>query len=218
MLACLANLGGMWTSIVGIVGILLALFSEAAKSSACKGRVSRAKIRHHRKLVFDLMEIPEPVVSRFSSSSSDDDDDIDEDECRLHVRGVGGKYESEVRSPVFASRRSDALRLRREWLQEALRELFGLYGTVVRSAISHRVDKATGRNTSWALVEMSSAQEADAVLKAASRQDDRIPSAVTIALHSNKRAAQSTRGVRQVLAALPVRDERNAVSMSVISI
>ena len=176
------------------------------------------------------MENPEPVVSRFSSSSSDDDDDIDEDECRLHVRGVGGKYESEVRSPVLASRRGDALRLRREWLQEALRELFGLYGTVVRSAIRHRVDKATGRNTSWALVEMSSAQEADAALRAASRQDDRIPSAMTIALYSNKRAARSSRGMRQVLAALPVRtdinglvpsavrDERNTVSVSVVSI
>lgn len=230
VLGCLANLGGMWTSIVGIVGILLALFAEAAKSPACKGRVSRANIRHHRKLVFDLMENPEPVVSRFSSSSSDDDDDIDEDECRLHVRGVGGKYESEVRSPVLASRRGGALRLRREWLQEALRELFGLYGTVVRSAIRHRVDKATGRNTSWALVEMSSAQEADAALRAASRQDDRIPSAFTIALYSNKRAARSSRGMRQVLAALPVRtdinglvpsavrDERNTVSVSVVSI
>ena len=60
----------------------------------------------------------------------------------LHVRGVGGELEDE----------------------DALSTLFSQFGGVVQATVRHRIDKATGANTSWALVTMMGRKGADAAL------------------------------------------------------
>jgi hypothetical protein len=66
-----------------------------------------------------------------------------ESRCTLHVRGIGGKYESE----------------------EALRKVFGKFGKFVHATVRHREDKETGTNTSWALVTMADVRSCERGLK-----------------------------------------------------
>ena len=85
--------------------------------------------------------------------------------CMLHVRGVGGAFESE----------------------EALTEVFKPFGAVVQATVRHRTD-AEGNNTSWALVTMSHYKGAHRALKRASE----LPQPLTVTRFSQKQAAAST--------------------------
>ena len=85
--------------------------------------------------------------------------------CILHVRGVGGKFETE----------------------EALTEVFQTFGTVVQATVRHRMD-AEGNNTSWALVTMSHHKGADRALK---RGASELPEPLTVNLFSKKQADAS---------------------------
>ena len=51
---------------------------------------------------------------------------------QIHVRGVGAKFEDE----------------------DTLKVVFARFGAVLQATVRHRIDKDTGANTSWALVQM----------------------------------------------------------------
>jgi hypothetical protein len=84
---------------------------------------------------------------------------------QIHVRGVGGKFEAEA----------------------AIIDVFARFGPVVQVTVRHRIDKATGANTSWALVTMQSRESAEAVLAAASS----LPTPLTVARFSKEQADSS---------------------------
>ena len=84
---------------------------------------------------------------------------------QIHVRGVGGKFEAEA----------------------AIIGVFARFGPVVQATVRHRIDKATGANTSWALVTMESRDSAEAVLAAASS----LPAPLTVTRFSKEQADSS---------------------------
>ena len=85
------------------------------------------------------------------------------DDCKLMVWGIGGEYES----------------------KEALSRIFGQFGTVHDAAVRHRIDD-DGQNTSWALLTMAAASEAEAILEAAAEL-----APFTVALFQVKQAEDS---------------------------
>jgi serine/threonine protein kinase len=84
---------------------------------------------------------------------------------QIHVRGVGGQFEAEA----------------------AIIGVFARFGPVVQATVRHRIDKATGANTSWALVTMRSRESAEAVLAAASS----LPTPLTVSWFSKEQADSS---------------------------
>ena len=86
-----------------------------------------------------------------------------ESRCTLHVRGVGGKYES----------------------AEALKKTFSKFGKFVTATIRHRQDEA-GNNTSWALVTMGDVGSAERALHGLSNH-----SCLRLNLYSGVQAATS---------------------------
>ena len=91
---------------------------------------------------------------------------------KLHVRGVGGRFEDEGH----------------------LRELFGQYGHVLQATVHHREDE-DGNNTSWALVTMQNEKSVEKVLAARPIMNLETKVEFTINKFCKKQAAESRGGM-----------------------
>ena len=92
--------------------------------------------------------------------------------CQLHVRGVGGEFEDE----------------------DALTKVFTTYGEVVQATVRHRIDSASGANTSWALVTMGSV----AAVEFALRMAGSLPRPLTVTRFSKSQAQASKGAMGQI--------------------
>jgi GAF domain-containing protein len=84
---------------------------------------------------------------------------------QLHVRGIGAQYESE----------------------EALIDVFSMFGTVDHAIVRHRVSADGETNTSWAIVTMATPEGKQAALN----EQSTLPDPITVASFSTNQAAAS---------------------------
>lgn len=83
---------------------------------------------------------------------------------------------------------------------EALREVFSRYGEFVRASIRHRIDEASGENTSYAVVTMKHPDAAAEVLRqvVVAKGADGTKKTLTINPYSKKTAASSTGAMKEI--------------------
>ena len=125
-------------------------------------------------MTFDVFE---KMVKQIASAEGDQDvatlETAAAEGSQLHVRGIGGQFESEG----------------------ALSEVFSKFGTFVQATVRHRRTDEHGVNTSWALVTMGDSASAARALSASAVD---LPPPLTVALFSQKQADKSTGAMNSV--------------------